>query len=459
MNTLNDISRTWEGRLIEGKFPLQKWLGGSEHSAVFLTERNGGNGGQKAAIKLVRAKALSAERLEEETALSRWADSARLSHPHLLRLYESGRCQLEGERYLYVVMEYADEDLAQVIPQRSLSPAEVKEMLPPTADALSFLHKAGFVHAHVKPSNVMAVDNQLKISADHLRKTGDRNGKGVTVYDAPEVGSIGLSPAADVWSLGVMLVEVLTQREPMQKSSNGEQIILPEKIPQPFQEIAERSLRVDPQQRCSMNEILSTLAPPKPLAITSPAPALVPVRQPIETTVPIQRRNHWTIPIVVALLLVLILAGRQFMVRHSSSQPAQSQAKSQATGSPNASGIVTSAGSASSAAVSETTPAGDSSGSVLHQVMPDVSRTALNTVHGHIKVGVQVSVDTSGNVSQAHLISAGPSRYFASKALAAARGWTFKPPQTNGQAAPSKWILRFQFARSSTQASSAEITP
>ncbi|MGA9392835.1 MAG: protein kinase, partial [Candidatus Sulfotelmatobacter sp.] len=196
MNTLNDISRTWEGRLIEGKFPLQKWLGGSEHSAVFLTERNGGNGGQKAAIKLVRAKALSAERLEEETALSRWADSARLSHPHLLRLYESGRCQLEGERYLYVVMEYADEDLAQVIPQRSLSPAEVKEMLPPTADALSFLHKAGFVHAHVKPSNVMAVDNQLKISADHLRKTGDRNGKGVTVYDAPEVSSIGLSPAA-----------------------------------------------------------------------------------------------------------------------------------------------------------------------------------------------------------------------------------------------------------------------
>ena len=76
------------------------------------------------------------------------------------------------------------------------------------------------------------------------------------------------------------------------------------------------------------------------------------------------------------------------MVRHSSSQPAQSQAKSQATGSPNASGNVTSAGSASSAAVSETTPAGDSSGSVVHQVMPDVSRTALNTVHGHIKVEV-----------------------------------------------------------------------
>jgi TonB family protein len=91
--------------------------------------------------------------------------------------------------------------------------------------------------------------------------------------------------------------------------------------------------------------------------------------------------------------------------------------------------------------------------------MPDVSRGALNTVRGHIKVGVQVSVDTSGNVSQTHLISAGPSKYFANKALAAARGWTFTPPQTNGQASPSKWILRFQIARSSIQVFPAEIKP
>ena len=103
MSTLIDISKKWEGRLIEGKFPLQKWLGGSEHSAVFLTERNSGNGSQKAAIKLVLAKALSAEKLEEETALSRWADGAGLSHPHLLRLYESGRCQLEDERFLSLI--------------------------------------------------------------------------------------------------------------------------------------------------------------------------------------------------------------------------------------------------------------------------------------------------------------------------------------------------------------------
>jgi TonB family protein len=456
MSTLIDISKKWEGRLIEGKFPLQKWLGGSEHSAVFLTERNSGNGSQKAAIKLVLAKALSAEKLEEETALSRWADGAGLSHPHLLRLYESGRCQLEDERFLYVVMEYADEDLAQVIPQRSLSPAEVKEMLPPTADALSFLHNAGFVHAHVKPSNVMAVNNQLKISADHLRKTGDRNGKGVTVYDAPEVSSVGLSPAADVWSLGVMLVEVLTQHEPMHKGSNGEQIVIPDKIPQPFHDIAERSLRVDPQQRCSMNEILSKLTVPKPVAATPP----VPVRKSIETAMPIERRNRWAIPIVVALSLALILAGRRFMVQHPSSPSAQSPANSQAIGSPTVSGKVTPAGSPSTpSAISKASQTGDSPGSVLHQVMPEVSPGALNTVHGHIKVGVQVSVDASGDVSQAHLISAGPSKYFANKALAAARGWTFTPPQTNGQASPSKWILRFQIARSSIQVFPAEIKP
>jgi hypothetical protein len=40
MSSLIDISKQWEGRIVDGKFPLQKWLGGSEHSAVFLTERS-----------------------------------------------------------------------------------------------------------------------------------------------------------------------------------------------------------------------------------------------------------------------------------------------------------------------------------------------------------------------------------------------------------------------------------
>ena len=46
--------KTWEGRIVDGKFPLRHWLGGSEHSAVFLTERPGPPS-SKAAIKLIAA--------------------------------------------------------------------------------------------------------------------------------------------------------------------------------------------------------------------------------------------------------------------------------------------------------------------------------------------------------------------------------------------------------------------
>jgi TonB family protein len=79
--------------------------------------------------------------------------------------------------------------------------------------------------------------------------------------------------------------------------------------------------------------------------------------------------------------------------------------------------------------------------------MPDVSRNAQNTVQGRLKVVVDVSVDASGNVSEAKFVSPGPSKYFANRALVAARGWKFNPPQVNGQAAPSEWVLRFQFRR------------
>ncbi|MFZ0296879.1 MAG: TonB family protein, partial [Candidatus Sulfotelmatobacter sp.] len=92
-------------------------------------------------------------------------------------------------------------------------------------------------------------------------------------------------------------------------------------------------------------------------------------------------------------------------------------------------------------------PTATAAGSVLHQVMPDVSRNAQHTIEGRLKVVVDVSVDASGNVSEAKVVSPGPSRYFANKALAAARGWKFNPPQVNGQAAPSEWVLRFQFRR------------
>ena len=197
--------KKWEGR-VDGKFPLRQWLGGSDHSAVFLTERPG-QPEQKVAIKLIAAEA------DADRQLSCWRAAVQLSHPHLMRIYDAGRCRLDGTSLLYMVMEYAEEDLSQILPQRALAPGEVTELLPALLDALAYLHSKGFVHGRVKPSNVHAMGDQLKLSADQIVSFAELNPVPTRrdVYDAPETAAGIVSPAGDVWSIGVTLVAALTQ--------------------------------------------------------------------------------------------------------------------------------------------------------------------------------------------------------------------------------------------------------
>ncbi len=203
--------KQWEGQLVNGEFHLRQYLGGSDHSAVFLTERGGGEP-KKVAVKLIPVDAG-----DTEVQLARWELAAKLSHPHLLRLFQTGRCQLGSAMLLYVVMEYAEEDLSQILPERPLTPMEARQMLQPVLNALAFLHGKRFVHGHVKPANIMAVNDQLRISSDGLCAVG-QSSVGVgrpSVYDPPDGASGIISPAADIWSLGVTLVEALTQRLPV----------------------------------------------------------------------------------------------------------------------------------------------------------------------------------------------------------------------------------------------------
>src|SRR5260370_8487911 len=99
-------------------------------------------------------------------------------------------------------MEYAEENLAEILPLRPLSADEAFEMLRPTAEALASLHQAGFVHGRIKPSNIMATGDQLKISADGLCKIGEPNDAHPTRSShAPKVATTGPSPAAAPYPL------------------------------------------------------------------------------------------------------------------------------------------------------------------------------------------------------------------------------------------------------------------
>jgi TonB family protein len=86
---------------------------------------------------------------------------------------------------------------------------------------------------------------------------------------------------------------------------------------------------------------------------------------------------------------------------------------------------------------------------VLHEEIPNVPRSARETIHGHIRVAVRATVYKAGNVVGETLEDPGPSKYFARLATEAARKWKFAPAEKQ---APRKWLLRFEFTRGGTTA-------
>jgi len=442
-----EVWKTWEGRVVGGKFPLRQWLGGSDHSAVFLTDKQG-HADQKAAIKLIAADPVEAERQR-----LRWRATAQLTHPNLIPIYEIGRCQLDDAQLLYLVMEYAEEDLSQILPQRALAPAEVNDLLPPLLDALSYLHGKGFVHSRIKPSNILAVGDLLKLSSDQVVAPSEGGaGKRRDIYDAPETAVGIVSPAGDIWSVGATLVEALTQEPPFPEETLTRDRGMLADVPEPFRGIARECLHLDPKRRCSIADIKARM---QPAARSVPDPSPVPVV--VESAT--RYRTPWrvVIPVAVVLLIVFgILFHRIFppkvssdgQVKIEAAPPASEPANSQ----PATPSVAPPAPAPAPTAASTTRPAVASSGGVVHQVIPDVPQSAKNTITGTIKVGVRVEVDSSGKVTSAKLAHAGPSSYFANLAVRAAQQWGFSAPVVNGQPAASTWLLTFRFKRTSTQA-------
>src|ERR1700753_2497773 len=244
---MSDSWRDSEGQVIDGRFPLVKHLGGSDHSVVFATQR-GNDKNEKAAIKFIQADAANAD-----AQIARWKQAAQLAHPNLIKVFECGRCQLAGMDLLYVVMDFAQENLAEFLPQRALAADETRDMLEPFVDALSYLHGKGFAHGRIKPGNILAIDDQMKLSSDSICREADMQiGAGKPdIFVAPETNGRA-TKAGDSWSLGATIVESLTQRRPEETAGDPG---FPDSLPQPFLDIARNTLRRDAKSRWTVAEI------------------------------------------------------------------------------------------------------------------------------------------------------------------------------------------------------------
>jgi TonB family protein len=456
----------WEGQVVDGKFPLLKWLGGSERSVVFSTHLPGKQK-QAAAIKLISADAGDGEGLPREGAgserisaggvgaerqLSRWQLAATLAHPNLLRVFHSGQCQISNTPVLYVVMEFAEEDLSQVLPSRALLPEEAREMLPPLLDALSYLHDKGLVHGRIRPSNIQSVGEQLKLSSDGIHGFGEFGSKepSARAFNAPEEARGGSSRASDIWALGVTLVRCLSPGLQARESYHPIEQGIAQTIPDPFRHIARECLRKNPAARCTLADIRTWLQPATASAVA------------VE-----QEDERWrpSLSAMAAVAAILLLAAA-FVVRwathgkpESPAQTSPQQAEIENAAPPSSIRDADPAAAPSSAPASPpvAAPAANSTargtqtqGAVVKQVAPDVPFRARKTIQGKIRVSVRVAVNPAGDVTGAEFSTSGPSKYFARLAMEASRRWKFKPAESDGQPVSSEWVLRYLFTQSST---------
>jgi TonB family protein len=458
---MTEVWAKWEGQVINGAFPLRRFLSASDRSAVFLTEYKA-RSLHNAALKLVPAIPSLAQ-----AQLSHWTTATALAHPHLIRLFEAGRCQLEGHQFLFVVMEYAEQSLSQILPQRALTPGEVREMLLPTLSALAFLHGKNLVHGRLRPSNILAVNDQLKLASDTIRPAGEStaNIAKCSVYDPPE--DRNFSAAGDIWSLGITMVEALTQHLPTWPDGKSETTSFPDVLPPTFVAIVRQCLNRNPAGRPTVADVEAQIKSAPQLKPLVSIPQLLVREVPDQTTPPEQSpKQRSFLPAIAVLAMVVVVAAwvglHALASRTSLQRAAPPTAVSQNSGTfpsapPGAS--VPTSGAKSADSKSEPSrfvsrpsdqpaqPSANRLPSVLHEEIPDVPRRTRDSIRGHIKVAVRVTVDSSGKVVDETLENPGPSKYFARLATEASRKWKFAPA---GIRDSRKWLLQFEFTRGGT---------
>ncbi len=180
--------------------------------------------------RLVALKVLPAEAGQDPSFVERFTREARalarLSHPHIVSVYDFG----QADGLYYFLMEFVDGvNLRQLMQAGPLQPRQALQIIPQICDALEYAHDQGVVHRDIKPENILLDrKGRVKIADFGLAKllgrgpadftlTSSRQVMGTLNYMAPEQMErpLEVDHRADIYSLGVVFYELLTHELPL----------------------------------------------------------------------------------------------------------------------------------------------------------------------------------------------------------------------------------------------------
>ena len=288
--------------LFDGRYRIQRKLGAGGMADVYLAEDQ--ELGRRVAIKILNGRHANDDQFIERFRREA-KNAAALNHPSIVSIYDRG----EAEDTYYIAMEFLDgRTLKELIVSRGAAPINVAiEYGRQILSALRFAHRHGIVHRDIKPHNVLVdAEGRVKVTDFGIARAGTsqmtETGSivGTAQYLSPEQARGGeVDPRSDLYSLGVVLYELLTGKTPfdgetpveiaMKHLSNAPKppSKLRSEIPPELDKVVLRALAKNPDERYQsadeMEADLERVARGAPVSAATAATQILPAAPPVAT--------------------------------------------------------------------------------------------------------------------------------------------------------------------------------